>query len=101
MGLLSNHLNNAVTNMYVRFAKKLDAVKVFDEITDPDVVSWTERIGAASNGLEALELFKVLIFNGFEINEYTMTNVLSAISGERLLKPGKQIQEFCYRAGFF
>ncbi|KAK2664132.1 hypothetical protein Ddye_002706 [Dipteronia dyeriana] len=100
MGLLSNHLNNAVMNMYVRFVKKLDAVKVFDEITDPDVVSWTERIGATSDGVEALELFKVLIFNGFQINEYTMTNVLSAISGERLLKPGKQIQGFCYKAGF-
>ncbi|KAK3227834.1 hypothetical protein Dsin_007696 [Dipteronia sinensis] len=101
MGLLSNHLNNAVMNMYVRCAKIFDAVKVFDEITDPDVVSWTERIGAASDGVEALELFKFLIFNGFEINEYTMTNVLSAISGERLLKPGKQIQGFCYKAGFF
>ncbi|KAK2641796.1 hypothetical protein Ddye_023559 [Dipteronia dyeriana] len=101
MGLLSNHLNNAAMNMYVRFVKKLDVVKVFDEITDPYVVSWTERIGAASDGVEALELFKVLIFNGFEINKYTMTNVLSAISGERLLKPGKQIQGFCYRAGFF
>ncbi|KAL5747538.1 hypothetical protein ACOSQ2_024835 [Xanthoceras sorbifolium] len=99
-GLLCNHLNNAIMNMYVRCAKKLDAVKVFDEITDPDVVSWTERIGAASDGVEALELFKFLRFNGFDMNEYTMTNVLSAISGQRLWKPGKQIQALCYKAGF-
>lgn len=74
----STHLNNAIMNMYCRCGSKVDVVKVFDEITDPDVVSWTERIGAACDGVEALELFKVLCLRGGEVNEYTVINVLSA-----------------------
>lgn len=103
VGLLSgvyNHLNNAVTNMYVRCGRKLDAVKVFDEIADPDVVSWAQRIAASCDGAEAFELFKVLLFNGLEMNEYTMINILSVVAGERMLRPGKQIQVFCYKVGF-
>ncbi|KAJ0104847.1 hypothetical protein Patl1_17672 [Pistacia atlantica] len=78
----------------------MDAIKVFDEIAEPDVVSWTERIGASSGWVEALELFKVVFCNDFEINEYTMINVLSAVASERMLKPGKQIQAFCHKVGF-
>lgn len=47
MGFLcgfSVHLSNAIMNMYSRCGSTRSAVKVFDEITEPDVVSWTERI---------------------------------------------------------
>ena len=45
------------------------------------MLSWTERIGAACDGLEALELFKVLQSGDLEMSEYTMINVLFAIAG--------------------
>ncbi|XVF10550.1 hypothetical protein REPUB_Repub07fG0192200 [Reevesia pubescens] len=48
--------NNAVMNMYSRSGSKVEAVKMFDEITGPETVSWTERIGAAFDGLEAFGL---------------------------------------------
>ncbi|XP_068305129.1 putative pentatricopeptide repeat-containing protein At3g15130 [Pyrus communis] len=47
MGFLcgfSVHLSNAIMNMYSGCGSTRSAVKVFDEITEPDVVSWTERI---------------------------------------------------------
>lgn len=103
VGFLSgvcNHLNNAIMNLYVRCGQKLDAVKMFDEITEPDVVSWSERIAAACDGVEAFGLFKDLRFNDFQINEYTMINLLSSVGGERILRAGKQIQAFCYKVGF-
>lgn len=87
-----NHLNNAVMILYVRCGQKLDAIKVFDEITEPDVVSWIERIVAACDGVGAFGLFKDLRFNDFQINEYTMINLLSSVGGERILRAGKQIQ---------
>ncbi|XP_057978201.1 pentatricopeptide repeat-containing protein At2g33680-like [Malania oleifera] len=103
MGLLcgcSIHLNNAVMNMYSRCGGKEYAAKVFDEIPDPDVVSWTARIGAASNGVEALEFFKLVRSKDVEINELTLINVLSAIVGPKLLEPGRQIQALCHKFGY-
>ncbi|XP_022736318.1 pentatricopeptide repeat-containing protein At2g33680-like isoform X2 [Durio zibethinus] len=53
MGFLcggSIHFNNAIMSMYSRCGIKVEAAKMFDEITDPDIVSWTERIGAAFDG---------------------------------------------------
>ncbi|XP_021820795.1 pentatricopeptide repeat-containing protein At2g13600-like isoform X2 [Prunus avium] len=103
MGFLwgcSVHLSNAIMNMYSRCGNKQNAAKVFDEITDPDVVSWTERIGAASDGVEALELFKILHSGDLKVNEYTIINVLSAIVGLGMLNPGKQIQALCQKLGY-
>lgn len=102
MGLLCGgmkHLSNAIMSMYCKCGNKVAAVKMFDEIPDPDVVSWTERIGAACDGVEALELFKVLHFEGLEMNEYTMINVLSSIAGSRLLNSGRQVQALCQKVG--
>ncbi|XP_039022855.1 putative pentatricopeptide repeat-containing protein At3g15130 isoform X1 [Hibiscus syriacus] len=104
MGFLcggSLHLNNAVMCMYSRCGSKLDAVKLFDEITDPDVVSWTERIGAAFDGFEAFGIFKSLHCIGLGVNEYTMINVLSAVSAEGLVYLGRQIQAVCQKEGYF
>uniref|UniRef100_A0A2N9FRN0 Pentatricopeptide repeat-containing protein n=1 Tax=Fagus sylvatica TaxID=28930 RepID=A0A2N9FRN0_FAGSY len=102
MGLLCGgmkHLSNAIMSMYCKCGNKVAAVKVFDEIPDPDVVSWTERIGAACDAVEALELFTFLHFEGLEMNEYTMINVLSSIAGSRLLNSGRQVQALCQKVG--
>ncbi|XWS48896.1 hypothetical protein CRYUN_Cryun13aG0116100 [Craigia yunnanensis] len=96
----SIHFNNALTSMYSRCGSKVEGVKMFDEITDPDIVSWTERIRAAFDGLEAFGLFKCLRRKGLRVNEYTMINVLSAIAGEGMLCLGKQIQAVCLKEGF-
>ncbi|XP_017606770.1 pentatricopeptide repeat-containing protein At2g33680-like [Gossypium arboreum] len=103
MGFLcggSLHFNNAVMSMYARCGSKLDAVKVFDEITEPDIVSWTERIGAALDGFEAFGIFNSLRRKGLGVNEYTMTNVLSAVAGEGLSCLGRQIQAVCQKEGY-
>ncbi|GKU95220.1 hypothetical protein SLEP1_g8607 [Rubroshorea leprosula] len=102
MGLLcgcSIHLNNAVMSMYSRCGSKADALKMFDEIAEPDIVSWTERIGAAYDVMVALESFNCLRCTGLEANEYTMINSLSKIEGEEMLKSGKQIQAVCHKEG--
>ncbi|MBA0744366.1 hypothetical protein Gogos_006993, partial [Gossypium gossypioides] len=103
MGFLcggSLHFNNAVMSMYARCGSKLDAVKVFDEITEPDIVSWTERIGAALDRFEAFGIFNSLRRKGLGVNEYTMTNVLSAVAGEGLSCLGRQIQAVCQKEGY-
>lgn len=73
---------------------------VFDEIGEGDIVPWAERIGASPGCLEALELLEVVICNDYEINKWTMINVLSALANESMLKLGKQIQSLCCKLGF-
>ncbi|XVE57936.1 hypothetical protein DITRI_Ditri04bG0129500 [Diplodiscus trichospermus] len=96
----SIHFNNAVMSLYSRCGIKVEAFKMFDEITDPDIVSWTERIGAAFDGFEAFGLFKSLRHKGLGVNEYTIINVLSVVAGEGMLCLGKQIQTVCQKEGF-
>lgn len=102
MGLLNGssiHLNNAIMSMYSRCCSRFDAVKMFDEIIEPDIVSWTERIGAAFDGEEALEWFKILRLRDLEMNEYTIINVLSAVAGNKILVVGRQVQALCHKSG--
>lgn len=103
MGFLcgcSSHLNNALMNMYTRFGYKVCAVKVFDENTKQDVVSWSGRIYAAYDGVEAFRVFKMCIDGGLEINEYCITNTLSAVEGPDVLGWGKQIHSICCKDGY-
>jgi pentatricopeptide repeat protein len=104
MGFLrgsSMHFSNAVMSMYARCGREVDAIKVFDEIAEPDVVSWTERIGTASDGHEAVELFRIVLSLGLDVNGYTLINVLSMIGGVKFLNAGKQIQALCHKTGYF
>ncbi|KAJ6701761.1 REPEAT-CONTAINING PROTEIN putative-RELATED [Salix koriyanagi] len=104
MGFLrgsSMHFSNAVMSMYARCGREVSAIKVFDEIAKPDVVSWTERIGTASDGHEAMELFRILLSLGLDVNEYTLINVLSMIGGVEFLNAGKQIQALSHKKGYF
>lgn len=57
-------------------------------------------MGTARDGLEILELIKVLQSGDLEMNEYTMINVLSAIASLRLLISGRQVQELGQKVGF-
>ncbi|XP_021757544.1 putative pentatricopeptide repeat-containing protein At3g25970 [Chenopodium quinoa] len=96
----SLHLSNVVMNMYSRCGRRLDALKVFDEIPNPDVVSWTARIGASFDGAEALKAFKFMRLNNVDVNELTVVNVLSAIEDPRLLIAGRQVHSLCHKAGY-
>ncbi|GAB4854792.1 hypothetical protein Ancab_023377 [Ancistrocladus abbreviatus] len=103
MGLLgssSNYLRNAVVSLYSRCGKRFEAVKLFDEITEPDVVSWTVRITAACDGEEAFAMFKLVHSSNLGPNELTLINLLSAIEHPKLLKPGRQVHLLCYKTGY-
>lgn len=92
-------LSNAIMSLYGRIGCRVDAVKVFDEISERDVVSWTERIGMAFDGVEALELFQFCVSRNLEVNEYTLINVLSKIEGSEMEKLGKQVHVLCHKNG--
>lgn len=64
------------------------------ELDLADTVSWTTLIsGYTQNGLEkeAIELFRCMAEEGLRLNDHTVVGVLSACSGLKNLKLGKEI----------
>ncbi|KAK2630935.1 hypothetical protein EUGRSUZ_L03691, partial [Eucalyptus grandis] len=90
---------NSIMHMYSRCGSQADAVKAFDEISEPDVVSWSERIFAACDGVEASELFKLVHSKGVVVNEFTVINLLSQITDVKFLNLGKQIHALSFKRG--
>ena len=84
IGLSVNlHVNNALLDLYAKCGSIREAQKVFNEMEDKNVVSWTSLIvGLAVNGFgkEALELFKELERERLVPSEITFVGVLYACS---------------------
>ncbi|KAF5472548.1 hypothetical protein F2P56_009259 [Juglans regia] len=84
VGLSANlHANNSLLDLYAKCGSIRDAQKIFDEMKERNVVSWTSLIvGLAVNGFgkEALELFKDLEREGFVPTVVTFVGVLYACS---------------------
>ncbi|KAK9706993.1 hypothetical protein RND81_07G166100 [Saponaria officinalis] len=84
VGLTENlHTVNALLDFYAKCGRVREAKKVFDDMKERSVVSWTSLIvGLAVNGVgnEALELFKKMKMEGLMPTEITLVGVLYACS---------------------
>ncbi|XP_008791830.2 pentatricopeptide repeat-containing protein At2g22410, mitochondrial-like [Phoenix dactylifera] len=90
-------VQNGLTHFYVKNGLLESARKVFDELCQRDVVSWTTMIdGYSQKGLpdEALRLFYRMLLMSIQPNEVTMITVLSAISQLGHLRLGKLVHEY-------
>ncbi|XP_058070412.1 pentatricopeptide repeat-containing protein At2g03880, mitochondrial [Magnolia sinica] len=77
-------LINNLINMYLRFGLFNDACKLFDEMPERNVVSWTTMITTFTNskrGEEALKLLILMVREGVMPNMYTFSSVLRACDG--------------------
>lgn len=92
VGLSENlHAANALLDLYAKCGNIREAQKVFDEMEEKTIVSWTCLIGGlAVNGFgkEALELFKELERQGLVPSEITFVGVLYACSHCGMVKEG-------------
>ncbi|XVF68369.1 hypothetical protein PTKIN_Ptkin10aG0199900 [Pterospermum kingtungense] len=84
IGLTENlHVNNALLDLYAKCGSIREARKLFDEMKERNVVSWSSLIvGLAVNGFgeEALQLFKDMEREGLVPSEVTFVGVLYACS---------------------
>ncbi|KAF2316743.1 hypothetical protein GH714_042084 [Hevea brasiliensis] len=84
VGLNENmHANNALLDLYAKCGNIIEAQKVFGEMEERNVVSWTSLIvGLAVNGfgMEALEHFREMEKQQFVPGEITYVGVLYACS---------------------
>ncbi|KAL3640586.1 hypothetical protein CASFOL_015554 [Castilleja foliolosa] len=84
-------VGSSLIMMYSKYGHVNDCDKVFKNIIDPDLVSWTTMITSyAHNGkeLEALQLFDLMKNSGIEPDDVTFAGVLSACSHAGLVEEG-------------
>jgi pentatricopeptide repeat protein len=92
------HTVHSIITMYFRCGEFLFARKVFDEISQKDLVSWNSLIsGYAKMGRarEAVEVFgRLREESGFEPDEMSLVSVLGACGELGDLELGKWVEEF-------
>ncbi|XP_057983780.1 pentatricopeptide repeat-containing protein At3g53360, mitochondrial isoform X1 [Malania oleifera] len=88
-------LLNHILNMYGKCGSLKDARKVFDEILEPNLVSWTSMIaGYSQNGRahEAVELyFQMLRWSGLRPDQFTFGSIIRACSSLGNVGLGRQL----------
>eukprot|EP00257_Ricinus_communis_P019666 XP_015578720.1 pentatricopeptide repeat-containing protein At1g11290, chloroplastic [Ricinus communis] len=93
----------AVVSLYCKCRVIGDAYKMFDRMTERDLVCWNTIIsGYAQNGLTkvALELVPKIFEEGHRPDSVTIVSVLPAVADIRSLRFGKAIHAYVIRAGF-
>eukprot|EP01018_Ginkgo_biloba_P018551 Gb_27291 [translate_table: standard] len=96
-------LEKTLVNMYAKSRNLVDARRVFDQMSNRDVLSWTVMIAAYTRqGLaeEALALFYQMQQTGIQPNEFTFASVIPACANLASLEQGKEIHEEIIRNGF-
>ncbi|WMV56187.1 hypothetical protein MTR67_049572 [Solanum verrucosum] len=94
---------NTMVDGYMRNGDFKNAVKVFDEIPERDVISWTALVGGfVKNGLfeEGLVWFREMQLSGVEPDYVTMISVLSACANLGTLGISLWLHRFILRREF-
>ncbi|KAF3788629.1 Pentatricopeptide repeat-containing protein [Nymphaea thermarum] len=96
-------LSNNLISLYIRSPATLRcANKVFDEIRDPDVVSWTTLISGYAHAylpLRALDLFVSMLRHSTLPNQHTFSAIFHACAEISAAKPGLQIHAQAVKLG--
>lgn len=102
-GLDSNLLlGNVLVDTYGKCGFSEGARRVFNDLPEKDVVSWTSLIAAYVNcrlPIEALQTFRDMVLSGMKPNSVTLSTVLRVCSELKALNPGKEIHCFVLRNG--
>lgn len=87
---------NALITMYCKCGGLKDAQKLFEDMSDRDMVTWTAMItGYAQQGFhgEAISLFQRMQREGIKPDKMAYTSVLTACAGPALLEQGKKFHQ--------
>ncbi|RZC84973.1 hypothetical protein C5167_047757 [Papaver somniferum] len=85
-------LENALIDMYAKCGCLVEARKIFDEMRNRDIVTWTSLIsayGMSGQGRDAVDLFSKMLESGLIPDQIAFVSVLSACSHSGLLTEGR------------
>ncbi|PSS10219.1 Pentatricopeptide repeat-containing protein [Actinidia chinensis var. chinensis] len=94
--------SNALVDMYAKAGDLQDAIAVFEEIAEPDIVSWNAVIAGCIlheyHGW-ALTLLRQMRRSGTFPNMFTLSSALKACAGLGLQKLGRQLHSILVKMG--
>ncbi|KAK9079153.1 hypothetical protein SSX86_000823 [Deinandra increscens subsp. villosa] len=96
-------VGTSLIDMYTKTEALWMAEKVFDEMPDRNVVSWTSMLtGYSSRGLydQAVELFLQMQIEGIKPNPFTFATVLGALADSGAVIKGMQVHTMVVKFGF-
>ncbi|KAG9155677.1 hypothetical protein Leryth_003954 [Lithospermum erythrorhizon] len=102
--LLENvSVGTSLVDMYMKTKNVKDGERVFGDMLERNVVSWTSLIsGYARNGMvdRALEAFGLMHVEGTKPNPFTFATLLAALADEGDVEKGKQLHSMIVKYGF-
>ncbi|KAJ0571459.1 putative tetratricopeptide-like helical domain superfamily, DYW domain-containing protein [Helianthus annuus] len=91
------HIGNSILSFYTQCDKPLSAKIIFDGLENKNLVSWNAMITGYSQKkqpLEALNLFRTMVYSGIQPYEIAVTSVLNACTQLSALRLGQSVH--CY-----
>ncbi|KAG6431226.1 hypothetical protein SASPL_109304 [Salvia splendens] len=89
---------NVLMSMYSKCEAVGDAVAVFENIVDRNVVSWTTMISIDDQ--YAMNLFKEMIQDEVWPNDVTFIGLIHAITKHNMMREGLMVHAFCMKSNF-
>ncbi|KAJ0976749.1 hypothetical protein J5N97_012223 [Dioscorea zingiberensis] len=96
-------LLNSLMGFYGMTGRLTAMRQAFDGLCHKDLVSWNTTISCYADyhySDEALKQFRLLMYEGFECDDYTLGSALQAVTDLSCLKHGKEIHGYAIKAGF-
>ncbi|XP_042513991.1 pentatricopeptide repeat-containing protein At2g20540-like [Macadamia integrifolia] len=94
------HIACKILNNYTKFNKSVEAHKVFNQIKNPDIISWTCLISLylqVDQPCKALAVFSELICTGHRPDSFSIVGALSACGRKQDLSHGKMVHGMIFR----
>ncbi|XP_076888844.1 pentatricopeptide repeat-containing protein At2g46050, mitochondrial-like [Bidens hawaiensis] len=93
---------SALVDMYAKNESIVDACKVFDEMSQRNVVSWNTMVvgyGQRGDGKEAVKLLKNMLHEDFFPDELTLASVVSSCGDLSLTSQILQVHSYALKSG--
>ncbi|KAI8015459.1 Pentatricopeptide repeat-containing protein [Camellia lanceoleosa] len=96
-------VGNALCSLYSDYGSLNSAVKAFLRIREKNVISWTTVISSCGDNGDSgmgLSLFREMLSEGVEPNEFTLTSILSSCCVMHALSVGSQVHSLTIKLGY-
>ncbi|GMP68373.1 hypothetical protein CsSME_00028009 [Camellia sinensis var. sinensis] len=99
---LNSYVSNCLVNLYGKCGMLKSARFVFDDILEPNSVSWTSLLSCycqCGENLEGLKIFMQSQKAGVKVNEFSCVSVLGACAALEKLDVGMQVHSHSVKCG--
>ncbi|URE01855.1 PPR repeat [Musa troglodytarum] len=90
-------VSNVLMSMYYKHGHIVSAKRVFENMTERDVIAWTTMISIEPEN--AIPLFNGMRQDGVQPNDVTFVALIFAVSDEHLMRDGQMVHGVCFKTG--